>query len=134
MHIRRWLLRGPIFVSLWAVAVASLAAAAKAPAPNPNLSSEGRLRRDVALLASDECEGRGPLTGGINLAADYIAAEFKKAGLQPAGPGGSYFQPFTAPGAILEAPAHLALEGPRGKKMVLKQGEQFWPMGLGGSG
>ena len=60
---------------------------------------EARLKRDVTYLASDELEGRGVTTQGINLAADYIAAEFKKAGLKPAGKDGSYFQHFTMAGA-----------------------------------
>src|SRR5437867_928302 len=55
-------------------------------------AAEARMRRDVTFLASDACEGRGITTKGINLAADYVAAEFKKAGLKPAPPGNSYFQ------------------------------------------
>jgi Zn-dependent M28 family amino/carboxypeptidase len=49
------------------------------------------LRADVSYLASDELEGRATGTRGLDLAADYIAAQFKKAGLQPAA-NGSYFQ------------------------------------------
>jgi hypothetical protein len=105
--------------------------AAPAPAPRP---AEERLKRDVTYLASDECEGRGPTTRGINLAADYIAAEFKKAGLTPGGVEGTWFQPFTIPTAVLDAPATLALTGPKGQRIELKQGVQFWPMGLGKAG
>src|SRR5438270_13320585 len=36
---------------------------------------EERMRRDITFLASDQREGRGVSTKGINLAADYIAAE-----------------------------------------------------------
>src|SRR5262245_38319428 len=53
-----------------------------------------RLRRDITFLASDECEGRGVTTEGINKAADYIAEEFKKAGLKPVAGQADYFQPF----------------------------------------
>src|SRR5262245_557793 len=59
---------------------------------------EERLRRDITYLASNECEGRGVNTRGINLAADYIAAEFKKAGLIPPERHPGYFQPFTMAG------------------------------------
>src|SRR5437016_5628099 len=77
---------------------------------------EARMRKDIFFLASDECEGRGVSTKGINLAADYIAAEFKKAGLKPAGPDGSYFQPFTMNGpAKLGSPNTAALQGPAGQ-------------------
>jgi hypothetical protein len=94
-----------------------------------------RLRRDVTFLASDECEGRGITTKGINLAADYIAGEFKKAGLKPGGPDGSYFQPFTIKGpGKLEGPNRVVLTGPKGQTLDLKEGEQFRVMGLSGSG
>jgi hypothetical protein len=107
--------------------------AAEAAAPLPVRTPEERLKRDVTFLASDECEGRGPTTRGINLAADYVAAEFKKAGLAPGGVGG-WFQPFTIPAAVLDAPATLTLSGPMGQRLALKQGAQFWPMGLGKAG
>src|SRR5262249_17426157 len=53
-----------------------------------------RMRKDITYLASEECEGRGVFTKGIEKAADYIANSFKQSGLKPGGPDGSYFQPF----------------------------------------
>lgn len=116
--------------------VPSLLAAEKAaPAPtSTSAASEARMRRDITFLASDECEGRGPGTPGIDKAADYIAEQFRKAGLKPAGANGSYFQPFTINANVLNEPAHLTLTGPRGQSIAFKQGVQFWPMALGGSG
>ena len=93
-----------------------------------------RMRKDITFLASDACEGRGVTTHGIQLAADYVANEFKKAGLKPAGPGGSYFQPFTMPGNTLQGPARLVLHGPKGQVIELKDGEQFQVLGLSYSG
>src|ERR1700681_1838890 len=55
--------------------------------------SADRIRADVAYLSSDRLEGRGPGTRGESLATEYIADEFKKAGLKPLGKGGTYFQP-----------------------------------------
>jgi hypothetical protein len=97
-------------------------------------ASEERLRKDVFYLASDALEGRGPTTKGINLAADYIAVEFKKAGLHPGGVDGTYFQPFPYPAKVLDEPARLTLKGPKGQEIELKQGVQFNPMGLGHAG
>jgi hypothetical protein len=99
-----------------------------------NAPTEGRLKADIFYLASKECEGRGPTTGGLDKAADYIANKFKEAGLKPGGKDGSYFQPFTIPGMILDGQAKLTLTGPGDKKLELKQGEQFQPMGLAGGG
>ncbi|MBD0352987.1 MAG: M28 family peptidase, partial [Flavisolibacter sp.] len=55
------------------------------------LSEVERIER---TLASDEMQGRRAGTPGIEKAAAFIAAEFKKAGLQPV-QGNSYLQEFT---------------------------------------
>lgn len=49
------------------------------------------LLRHVAILASDDYEGRAPGTRGEQLATDYIAREFHSAGLVPGG-SRSFFQ------------------------------------------
>jgi len=49
------------------------------------------LRADVSFLSSDALEGRGTPSRGLDLAAEYIAAQFRRAGLEPAGDEG-YFQ------------------------------------------
>lgn len=129
------IVRNPLpWLSLALLAGFTLAVAAAEKAANSAAESEGRLRQDITFLASDECEGRGPTTPGLNKAANYIANEFKKAGLKPGNTDGTYFQPFTIPGAIQDAPATLVLQGPRGQRMVLKEGVDFYPMGLGGTG
>jgi Zn-dependent M28 family amino/carboxypeptidase len=71
------------------VASASLAGRAERA---PELSAE-RIKAAVAYLASDRLEGRGPGTRGEVLTTEYLAAEFKKAGLTPLGKRGTYFQP-----------------------------------------
>src|SRR5262249_38884177 len=58
----------------------------------PSQITADRIKADVAYLASDRLEGRGPGTHGEELAIDYLASEFRKAGLTPAGERGSYFQ------------------------------------------
>jgi Zn-dependent M28 family amino/carboxypeptidase len=45
------------------------------------------------VLASDAFEGRLTGSPGYLRAADYVAGQFKAAGLSPGGVGGSYFQP-----------------------------------------
>jgi len=66
---------------------------------------EGQALNHVAYLASDALEGRRPGTPGGWAAGDYIAARFAEYGLQPAGPDGTYFQPFTAPyTTVVESP------------------------------
>ena len=48
----------------------------------------------VKFLASDDLEGRGNGSRGLESAAEYIAAKFREAGLEPAGDGGTFFQRF----------------------------------------
>jgi hypothetical protein len=95
---------------------------------------EARMRADVTFLASPACEGRGVETAGINLAADYIARQFQKAGLTP-GAGDSWYQPFTMSGpSKLETPGVLTLQGPLGQQIRLQADRDFQVMGLSGTG
>src|SRR5437762_9490200 len=52
------------------------------------------LRGHLSFLASDLLEGRSTPSRGLDLAAEYIAAQFRRAGLDPAGDDG-YFQTTT---------------------------------------
>jgi Zn-dependent M28 family amino/carboxypeptidase len=49
------------------------------------------LRSHTEFLADDALEGRRPGTRGGQLAARYIAAEFQRMGLEPAGDSGTYY-------------------------------------------
>jgi hypothetical protein len=100
-----------------------------------NNAAEERMRKDITFLASDECEGRGVATQGIQLAADYIVQQFRKAGLKPIGPNGNYVQHFNIKGpGRLDSPNSMVLVGPKGEKIELKRGKDFQVMGLSGSG
>src|SRR5260370_8012647 len=84
-----------------------------AQAAADNDAVEARMRKDITFLASDQCEGRGPGTKGIDLAAEHIAAAFNQAGLKPGGRDGSYYQPSTIPcSSALAKPNQLHLPGP----------------------
>lgn len=103
-------------------------ASAQKPFDDPVLE---RMRQDVYFLASPECEGRGIDTKGIDKAADYIAEQFKRAGLKPAMKDGSYFQPFKlTTSAKVGQPTKLALFGPDDQTKTLKLGTDFNPMGF----
>jgi len=69
------------------------ASAVAALAADPPTLSADRIKADVVTLASDRFEGRAPGTRGEELTTDFLADEFKKAGLAPAGADGTYFQP-----------------------------------------
>jgi hypothetical protein len=112
-----------------------LALVAIAPALHGDDSAIARMKKDLYFLASDECEGRGLKTEGINKAADYIAEQFKAAGLKPSGADGSYFQPFSIKETYLEAGPHkLVLTGPDGKAVDAAFKTDFTVSGLSGKG
>ncbi|MEK6301556.1 MAG: M28 family peptidase [Acidobacteriota bacterium] len=63
--------------------------------------SAASMRGHLSFIASDALEGRATPSTGLDLAAEYIAAQFRRAGLEPVGDDG-YFQ--TAPFAVSETP------------------------------
>lgn len=80
-----------------AAAALAIAAAAAQPALPERLAAHLRandLKADVSFLASDALEGRGTPSRGLNIAAEYIASQFRRAGLEPVGDDG-YFQTAT---------------------------------------
>jgi acetylornithine deacetylase/succinyl-diaminopimelate desuccinylase-like protein len=101
---------------------------------------EARLSESARFLSSDELQGRGVGTDGLNRAADYIAAQFRDIGLATELFDGGPFQKFTmTTGAALGSPNALALAGPSGdegkpRRIELKLGESFNPLAAGGSG
>ena len=50
------------------------------------------LLKHIKTLSSDEFEGRGPGTRGEELSVNYITGEFKRLGLKPGNPDGTYVQ------------------------------------------
>jgi len=68
------------------------APAAAAPSPDEIARSAARIEADVRFLADDLLEGREAGTRGFDLAALYVAAQYRQIGLEPGGDDGSYFQ------------------------------------------
>src|SRR5947207_14135875 len=80
-----------------------------APAQNGSSDTSARWWAHVQALANDGMEGRNTGSPGHKRAADYVAAQFQKAGLEPAGVGG-YIQPVNFKARrIVEAQSSLAL-------------------------
>jgi hypothetical protein len=93
-----------------------------------------RMRQDLKFLASEECQGRGTETAGINKAADYIVKQFQQAGLKPGGKD-SYFQPFSYQGrGQLQSGSQLVLHGPQGQTIKLDIDTHFQVMGVSAGG
>lgn len=67
-------------------------AAAPAPANPDQAAAAARVRGHVEFLADDLLEGRGTGTRGHEIAASYVASQFRALGLQPAGDNGGWYQ------------------------------------------
>jgi hypothetical protein len=76
--------------------------------------SANSLRGHLSFIASDLLEGRATPSRGLDLAAGYIAAQFRRAGLEPAGDDG-YYQT-----------ANMLEIGPKGNgfEMTIKDGKR----------
>ena len=61
-------------------------------ADTTDLQLQERLRAHIDFLADDLMLGRQPGSDGYNIAANYVASQFRQSGLAPAGTAGSYFQ------------------------------------------
>ncbi|MFC1719667.1 M28 family metallopeptidase [Pseudomonadota bacterium] len=58
-----------------------------------DLLLQQRIQAHITFLADDLLRGRQPGTEGYEIAANYVASEFRQMGLAPGGTDGSYFQP-----------------------------------------
>jgi len=61
-----------------AAVFAAIAAAGLAAQVQPKVTAND-LKADVSFLASDALEGRGTPSKGLDIAAEYIASEFRRA-------------------------------------------------------
>jgi hypothetical protein len=95
-----------------------------------------RVSADLRLLASDECEGRGPGTAGRQKAAEYIRDEFARMGLRSGVDDGSYLQPFQMPldTEVVPGETRLVLQGSDGQPWPLELGKDFQSLAAGGGG
>ncbi len=97
--------------------------------------TEARLLDEIKYLASDELEGRGIGTEGLDKAADYMRREFQAAGLDVTRVHGGAFQSFSmSVKAKLASPNSMRFLSPDGKATDLKQNVDFRPCAFGGSG
>lgn len=89
------------------------------------------LLRHARYLASDELMGRGVDHPTIDLARDYIAAEFKRHGLSPGGDNGSFFQSLEVlVGANVKQPSSARIGA--GEPLALS--DEWVPFGFSRSG
>jgi Zn-dependent M28 family amino/carboxypeptidase len=103
-----------------ALAVTVFAATAFARKTDTPTFDAEKIRAHVKYLASDELEGRGTGQKGGDVAADYIAAQFKSYGLKPAAENGTFFQQVPMVGVKTLPATTFALAPNSGAPLELK--------------
>src|SRR5215218_10948554 len=95
-------------LSLVACARASTVAPTRATSPD---ITEADLRRRLFLIADDSMMGRESGSEGAYKTTEYIAGEFRRLGLEPAGENGTYFQTVPFWRAALDPASRLQVSG-----------------------
>jgi Tol biopolymer transport system component len=101
----------------------------KAPKFSGQISTND-LRAVVSYLASDALEGRLAGSPGGRLAAEYIAAQMKRIGLQPVGTNDGFFQPyeFNAGARVLTNANRLVVTSAGGAPVEFAVERDFRPL------
>jgi len=92
----------------------------------PDQQLENRLRAHIEFLADDLMRGRQPGSPGYNIAANYVASQFRQMGLQPAGNNGTYFQQVPLRRAFLETGSAEMVFSHNGETIPLVFEDQFF--------
>lgn len=80
------------------------------------------LMRHTKALASDEYEGRAPGTRGEELTVNYLVEQFKRLGLKPGNPNGTYTQKVPLAGFTAQPKAYFEAGG---KRIDLKSPDEY---------
>ena len=96
--------------ALFIAASAVLLIGAAPTKPQPDSLAAERVRAHVEFLANDLLEGRDTGSRGHQIAASYVASEFRELGLKPGGTNGSWFVDVPFRRATLAAPPAIALK------------------------
>jgi hypothetical protein len=94
-----------------------------------DISADGILRH-VKFLASDELKGRGNGTPELERAGDYVAEQFKAAGLEPGGRNGQWSQSFELIAGLTVGRENALSFDYRGKRVSLALGTSYYPLGV----
>ena len=82
-----------ILAALLAAGVLLAQPSTAAPLAGPEAArSAENMKAHMTFLSSDLLEGRDAGSRGFDIAADYVASQFRQLGLTPAGDSGTFFQ------------------------------------------
>ena len=124
----------PQMKCIFVLCFAPLLLGAAPGADRPEITAMTSIRADgirshVEFLADDLLEGRGTGSRGYELAAKYVAAQFKGMGLEAAGVNGTYFQPVRFRNVVIQ-PMDTSIKLTRnGREEALVYGSDYFGVG-----
>jgi len=89
-----------------------------------------RLLDHIRVLAADELQGRGNGSEGLERAAEYIAGQFRAAGLRPGVGNREWFQPFEIAAGLTVGEGNALVIQARGRPVRLTLGESYLPLAV----
>jgi hypothetical protein len=114
-------IRQPVLALLIVVACSALLAA-------PTSITGEAILEHVKFLSSDELKGRGDGSPELEIAADYVAKQFKEAGLQPGGTSNEWFQPFQLEAGLTVGKDNTLSLTAKGKTVNFVLGSSYYPL------
>ena len=121
---------GAAFAAVSLIFAPPTAAQEACPTPGDATNVDDQAMAHIRYLADDRLEGREVGTRGAHCAADYIAAQFRGIGLEPAGGDDSFFQTFRLrKGSELGNENRLVIGGTQ-----YAVGSDWTPLGFSASG
>jgi Zn-dependent M28 family amino/carboxypeptidase len=117
-----------VFALLWPLGSACSPLAAQQPAGTrlANAVSAAVMRAHLEFLSDDALEGRAPGTRGGLIAAKYVAAQFERLGLEPAGDSNTYYHEVPVISLTPDPQATIVAENEM--PLVFKQDYVLWSM------
>jgi len=98
------------------------ASAIEPPREAENAIDKDGLLQHIKALSSDKFEGRAPGTKGEDLSVQYIVEQYKKLGLKPGNPNGTYTQEVPMAGILTKPTCNFTVDD---KKLELRTPDDF---------
>lgn len=124
MALQRWIGAAGLLAALACGGSARSSVPTPRAATSPEISAAD-LRQRLFLIADDSMLGRESGSLGASRTADYVAAEFRRLGLEPAGENGGYFQVLPLWTAAVDPASRIEAAG-----TTLQVGKDFVPASI----
>jgi hypothetical protein len=114
--------RQPVLALLITVSCGVLLAA-----PTTSIAPDAILEH-IKFLSSDELKGRGDGSPELEVAAEYVAKQFKAVGLQPGGSSNEWFQPFQLDAGLTVGKGNSLSVTAKGKTVRFALSTSYYPL------